>query len=143
MGRRTIKITIDTNILVRFFIEDDPEQAAQARALMIKGTRIVIPLPALCEAAWVLRRGYRLPAADIADQLERLLLVETIVIDRQALMAGAAFLRAGGDFADGAIATDGRDKGGEVFVSFDRGAVNRWRRMGGNAAEPTLVLSAG
>ncbi|MDZ5650206.1 type II toxin-antitoxin system VapC family toxin [Nitrospirillum sp. BR 11828] len=138
-----MKITIDTNILVRFFIEDDPEQADEARALMAKATRIVIPLPALCEAAWVLRRGYRLPARDIADQLERLLLVDVIVVDRSALAAGVAFLRAGGDFADGVIATEGRDKGGEVFVSFDRGAVNRWRRMGGNAAEPALLLSAG
>ncbi|MEE3624285.1 type II toxin-antitoxin system VapC family toxin [Nitrospirillum sp. BR 11752] len=138
-----MKITVDTNILVRVFIEDDPEQATQARALLVKATRIVIPLPAVCEAVWVLRRAYRLSTSDIADQLERLLLVDAIVIDRQALMAGIAFLRAGGDFADGAIATDGRDKGGEVFVSFDRGAVNRWRRMGGNATEPAHMLSAG
>ncbi|WP_044563599.1 type II toxin-antitoxin system VapC family toxin [Azospirillum sp. B4] len=138
-----MKITIDTNILVRVFIDDDPEQATLARALLVKATRIVIPLPTVCEAVWVLRRVYRLSMSDISDQLERLLLVETIVIDRPALIAGIAFLRAGGDFADGVIATDGRDKGGEVFVSFDRGAVNRWRRMGGNAAEPALMLSAG
>ncbi|MEA1672981.1 hypothetical protein [Nitrospirillum sp. BR 11163] len=81
--------------------------------------------------------------SDIADQLERPLLVETIIVDRHALVAGIAFLRAGCDFADGVIAADGRDKGGEVFVSFDRGAVNCWRRMGGNAAEPALMLSAG
>ena len=38
--------------------------------------------------------------------------------------AGLSVLEAGGDFADGVIAFDGRWFGAETFVSFDRKAVN-------------------
>jgi hypothetical protein len=45
--------------------------------------------------------------------------------------AGLAILEAGGDFADGVIAFDGRRLGGAVFVSFDRRAVALIERSGG------------
>lgn len=47
----------------------------------------------------------------------------TVQVDRPAVEAGLAVLEAGGDFADGVIAFDGRRLGGGVFVSFDRKAV--------------------
>jgi hypothetical protein len=47
----------------------------------------------------------------------------TVAVDRPAVEAGLAVLQAGGDFADGIIAFEGRRLGGEVFVSFDRHAV--------------------
>jgi predicted nucleic-acid-binding protein len=46
-----------------------------------------------------------------------------IPCDRAAVEAGLASLRAGGDFADGVIAHEGRRMGADVFVSFDRRAV--------------------
>jgi hypothetical protein len=44
-------------------------------------------------------------------------------VDRPAIEAGRAMLAAGGDFADGVIAFEGRRLGGEVFASFDRTAI--------------------
>ena len=84
---------------------------------------IAITLPALCEFVWVLSRGYRRSASDVADAIRRLTGSSAAAVDRPAVEAGLAVLDAGGDFADGVIAFDGRRLGGDVFVSFDRDAV--------------------
>ena len=47
-----------------------------------------------------------------------------VLVDRVAAEAGLAMLDAGGDFADGAIACEGRCLGGDTFVSFDKKAVD-------------------
>ena len=47
--------------------------------------------------------------------------------------AGLEILEAGGDFADGVIAYEGRWLGGEAFVSFDAKAVNLLERRGRSA----------
>lgn len=44
--------------------------------------------------------------------------------DRPAVEAGLTIMAAGGDFADGVIAFDGRRLGGEIFASFDRRATS-------------------
>ena len=51
-----MKITADTNVLVRALVQDDPEQAKSASALLEQAELVAIPLPVLCELVWVLRR---------------------------------------------------------------------------------------
>ncbi|MFO1061044.1 MAG: type II toxin-antitoxin system VapC family toxin [Dongiaceae bacterium] len=131
-----MKITVDTNVLVRAIVEDDEAQAKAAQAILDKASLIAVPVPVLCELAWVLRRGYRKSTADIADAIEALLEVEALVTDIPAAEAGLAMLRSGGDFADGVIAQQGHALGGTAFVSFDREAVARWQAQGGTAIEP-------
>jgi predicted nucleic-acid-binding protein len=58
-----------------------------------------------------------------AEAIRVLLAAENVETDRQASAAGLAMLDAGGDFADGLIAHEGRWLGGEMFVSFDKKAV--------------------
>jgi len=118
-----LRITADTNILVRVAINDDLEQARQARILLQDAETVVLTLPALCEFVWVARRGYRRQFGDIAAAMRQLLAAPSVAVDRLAAEAGLAMLEAGGDFADGVIAFDGRRLGGEVFASFDRKAV--------------------
>ena len=55
---------------------------------------------------------------------------ENVVVNQPAVDAGLAVLDAGGDFADGVIAFDGRWLGGETFVSFDRQAVTLLEAQG-------------
>jgi predicted nucleic-acid-binding protein len=117
-----LKITVDTNILVRAAVTDDPDQARQALDLLRDAETVALPLPALCEFVWVLTRGYRRQAADIAAAIRRLIAAVTVQIDRPAVEAGLALLEAGGDFADGVIAFEGRRLGGTIFASFDRRA---------------------
>jgi predicted nucleic-acid-binding protein len=118
-----MKITVDTNILVRAVVQDDPKQAEAAGALLKAAEVIAVTLPCLCEFVWVLRRVYRFSQDDIVLALEALLDAGNVAVNRPAADAGLAMLRAGGDFADGLIAYEGAWLGGETFVSFDKKAV--------------------
>lgn len=128
-----MRITADTNVLVRSAVRDDVEQARVADATLKEATQIAVALASLCEFVWVLRRGYGIAVADIAAAVRALLATDKVVVDRPAAEAGLAMLEAGGDFADGVIAHDGEVLGAEVFVSFDRSAVKRLTDQGRTA----------
>ena len=119
-----MRITADTNVLVRAIVEDDELQSPIAQRVLSEAELVAVAIPALCELVWVLRRAYRLTNRDVAEALRRLIGARNVVVDRQAAEAGLAMLDAGGDFADGAIAHEGRWLGADVFLSFDREAVN-------------------
>jgi predicted nucleic-acid-binding protein len=118
-----MKIAVDTNVLVRAVVADDAQQARVAAELLIKAESIVVVLPVLCEFVWVLLRVYAFEPADVAKAIRTLLAVANVEANRPAVEAGLAMLEAGGDFADGVIAYEGRWFGGETFVSFDKQAV--------------------
>ncbi len=120
-----MKITVDTNVLLRAVVRDDVEQARAAENTLKNASLIAVPLPCLCEFVWVLRRAYRLPTEAIAAAVRALLNTGNVVTNRPAVEAGLAILDDGGDFADGAIAHEGAWLGGETFVSFDKDAVAR------------------
>ena len=118
-----MKITADTNVLVRAAIQDHPEQSSQAAEILQEATLVVVPLPVLCEFVWVLRRGYKLSVTGIANAIHHLMNSANVVMNRPAVEAGLPVLDAGGDFADGVIAYEGNWSGAEEFVSFNRNAV--------------------
>ena len=118
-----MRITADTNVLVRATVGDDPVQSPAATVALRAASLIAVPGPVLCEFAWVLSRAYKRSAADIAGAIRRLLAADNVVADRSAAEAGLAFLEAGGDYADGVIAYEGARLGADVFLSFDRNAV--------------------
>ena len=118
-----MRITADTNVLVRAIVGDHERQSSLAQRELAGAESVAITLPALCELVWVLSQGYKMPTADIAEALRRLVNASNVSMNRPAVEAGLALLDAGGDFADGIIAFEGRWLGGEEFVSFDRKAV--------------------
>jgi predicted nucleic-acid-binding protein len=118
-----MKVTLDTNVLVRLATQDDPAQAAAAMKVLHKAALIAIPTPALCEMVWVLLRGYRYTPAQVAHALRTLMQVAQVVCHTPAVLAGLTMLERGGDFADGVIAFEGDMLGGTEFVSFDQQAV--------------------
>jgi predicted nucleic-acid-binding protein len=118
-----MKISVDTNVLARAVLNDDPAQSRAARKLLKEASLIAVPLPCLCELVWVLRQGAKLPKDDVATAVRSLLNAANVVVNRPAVELGLAVLEAGGDFADGAIAYEGAFLGGETFVSFDKKAV--------------------
>jgi predicted nucleic-acid-binding protein len=128
-----VKITVDTNILLRVATEDDPRQAKLARTVLESADLVAVTLPVLCEFVWVLLHGYKLPRRDIADAMRRLIDAENVVLNRPAAEAGLVVLEAGGDFADGVIAYEGRLLGAESFISFDDIAVKRLSTAGESA----------
>lgn len=124
-----MKITADTNVLVRVLVEDDPRQSKAAQGALQRADMIAISTSALCEVAWVLSQGYKIHPTDIAASI-RLLLSGAVVANRPAAEAGLAMLDVGGDFADGVIAYEGSWLGAETFVSFDKRAVKLLEAQG-------------
>jgi predicted nucleic-acid-binding protein len=118
-----VKIAVDTNVLVRAAVRDDPKQTEAAMRMMARAEVVAIAVSCLCEFVWVLRSVYRFRSSDIAKAIRILLVAENVEANRPAIDAGLAILDAGGDFADGVIAYEGRWLGAETFVSFDRKAV--------------------
>jgi predicted nucleic-acid-binding protein len=118
-----MKVTVDTNILVRAVVHDDAKQARAATKILTDADLIAIPLPCLCEFVWVLRKVYGFKTSDIAAAIHALLTAANVEMNRSAVEAGLSVLEAGGDFADGAIASEGSMLGGETFVSFDKKAI--------------------
>jgi predicted nucleic-acid-binding protein len=128
-----VKVTVDTNVLVRAVVRDDPVQARVAARLLTNAELIAVALPSLCEFVWVLRRVYDLEPADAAAAIRALLAAANVEMNRPAVEAGLSVLEAGGDFADGAIAYEGNWLGGESFVSFDKRAVTLLKAQGQSA----------
>ena len=100
-----MKITADTNVLVRAITGDDEQQSKVAQTALANASVVALPLPALCELVWVLSQGYKISAADIAEAVRRLTDGANVVVNRPAVAAGLVMLDAGGDFADGSSPT--------------------------------------
>jgi predicted nucleic-acid-binding protein len=132
-----MKITADTNVLARAVLLDDPAQGAAAAKLLREAALIAVTLPCLCELVWIMRQGAKLSKDEVATTIRDLLGAANVVMNRPAVEAGLAVLDAGGDFADGVIAHEGRWLGSELFVSFDRQAVALLSEQG----EPAQLLA--
>ena len=125
-----MKITADTNVLVRAITDDDDQQSKVAQAELANADVVALALPALCELVWVLSQSYKVPLPEVAEAIRRLVNAVNIVVNRPAVGAGLAMLDAGGDFADGIIAYEGSWLGAEVFVSFDKTAAKLMEARG-------------
>ena len=130
MGETKMKITADANVLVRAAVQDDAHQARRAGRVLQEADLVAVPIPVLCEFVWVLCRGYKRSAADVASAIHRLINSAKVVTNRLAVEAGLSVLKAGGDFADGVIAYEGNWLGAEELVSFDSKAISVLQALG-------------
>ena len=137
-----MRVTVDTNVLIRAAVRDDVKQAEAADRLLETAVLIAVTIPCLCEFVWVMRRFYKLSATEVARSLELLIASPNVATDRRAVEEGLRAMQAGGDFADGAIAYLGSLLGGEHFASFDRDAVNLLRSQGVSAGAPDQYTQA-
>jgi predicted nucleic-acid-binding protein len=128
-----VKIIVDTNVLLRAALEDDPGQSPKAKRLLEESEQVIVSRHALCEFVWVLSRSYKLPRAEIATAISKLLNSRNVIADDAAMNAGFRAMEAGADFADGVIDFEGRWLGGEMFVSFDKKAVEAIAKQGQRA----------
>lgn len=119
-------IGLDTNVLVRYLVQDDPAQAATAaRAIedvAAKGEKLVISPVVLCELVWVLESAYAEPRKRVADAIERVLRTTQFeVLERDLLwMACDEYRRGPGDLADYYLGRRHRDAGADVTLTFDQ-----------------------
>ncbi|KMY85739.1 hypothetical protein BUMB_03023c [Candidatus Paraburkholderia calva] len=128
-----MKITADTNVLLRLVFADDEAQGRAAVETMESANLVAISVHSLCELAWMLSTRAAMSRQDIVSGIRGLIDAQNVVVNRPAVEAGLAVLDAGGDFADGVIAFDGQWLGGETFVSFDKKAVTLLAKQGTSA----------
>jgi predicted nucleic-acid-binding protein len=120
-------IGIDTNVLVRFLTQDDPDQAAAASAFMrglTSGAPGFICREVMLELVWVLERAYGFSRADVTAALEGLLAAVEIEVEAADDVGTAVFLYRdeGFGFADLMIAAAARRTDATSLVTFDRKA---------------------
>jgi predicted nucleic-acid-binding protein len=120
-------IGLDTNVLVRFLVQDDPEQSAMATKLISGLTEAqpgFICREVLVELVWVLERAYGLVRADIARAIDGLLEAQELVVEAadRAALATDRYRKGGAGFADQMIALAGQGAGCAETVTFDRKA---------------------
>jgi len=132
-----VKLTADTNVLIRAVVADDAKQARIAQSALEEADLVAIPSTTLCEMAWVLARGYGISALEVGNAIRTLVGSAKVEADRPVIEAGLAMLGRGGDFADGVIAAEGTKLGGDIFASFDKSAVTLLRQQGGSTLLPS------
>lgn len=119
-------IGLDTNVIVRYLVQDDPGQSEAASAGIDELTETdpgYLSLVTIVELHWVLRRAYKLSAVRCAELLEGLLEAREIRVDEEDVVRAALVAARGGpDFADAVIAELGRAAGCRHTVTFDRQA---------------------
>lgn len=125
-----MKVSVDTNILIRAVVRDDPAQAALATKALKDATLIAVSIPCLCEFVWVLRKLYGYESDVIANAIRSLINAQNVVTHHPAVELGLSIMDAGGDFADGVMAFEGARLGGEIFLSFDKKAVTLLSKHG-------------
>ena len=119
-------IALDTNVLIRLVLHDDPGQARVAERLVVRArreqTRLFVADVVLCEFVWVLSRRVGVSRADIANALDHLLRTELITLSDAATVEDAlAAYRAGkGDFADYLIRAQALAADATEVVTFDK-----------------------
>jgi predicted nucleic-acid-binding protein len=128
-----MKVTVDTNVLIRAVVRDDKRQAEAAAKLLRNANLLAVAVWSLCELVWVLRRAYGFSGAEAAAAIRALIGAGNVEVDRLMVTAGLAMLDEGGDFADGVIAYEGRWLGAETFVSFDKKTVEMLTAQGVSA----------
>ena len=119
-------IGLDTNVIVRYLVQDEPDQSSTASAVIDALTAEdpgFLSLVTLVELYWVLRRAYRISTARCVELIEGLLNARELRIDQESVVRAALAARLGGvDFADAVIAELGRVAGCDHTVTFDRRA---------------------
>jgi predicted nucleic-acid-binding protein len=121
-------IGLDTNILVRYLTQDDPEQSAKATELiehrLTERDPGFVSVVAMVETVWVLDRAYSLDAQEIAGAIERILQVDVLTVENEqgVFTAMIALRHARGSFADALIAELGSGAGCLHTLTFDQKA---------------------
>ena len=120
-------IGLDTNVLVRYIMQDDPRQSPKATRLvesLSNESPGFVPLVATVELAWVLSSSFELGREQVAAALELLLRSKELIVDRsdEVVKALRIFKQGSADFADCLIERIASSAGCTATMTFDVGA---------------------
>lgn len=126
---------VDTNILARWLLGDDPEQSALA--VQVLREPAYVSLTVLIELGWVLERALKIPRPVAASMLQKVVALENMQVEKRAevLWAIGRFLQ-GADWADmmHIVAASGSSP---IFTTFDRAIA---RHAGSDSPVPIETL---
>jgi predicted nucleic-acid-binding protein len=129
---------VDTNVLVRYYLRDDPAQARLAEKILSAGD-VFVPKTVVLELEWVLRSVAEQPANKVTDCLAHLIALPGITIeDHEQVEAALRYCREGVDFAD-ALHHAASHACREMLTFDDRRYVRRAARLG--LKPPVRLLS--
>ena len=116
-------IGIDTNVLVRFLVQDDPDQstrAARAFEHLTASDPGYLTTVVLAETYWVLTHAYKFSVAEVLTTLADVIATEQVAVqDVATATAAVESARAGADFADALISSACAERGCRTVLSFD------------------------
>ncbi|MDH5723723.1 MAG: type II toxin-antitoxin system VapC family toxin [Alphaproteobacteria bacterium] len=118
---------LDTNILVRYIVQDDKAQARKA-AKIIEGLSAdnpaFISCIVLCEINWVLKSAYKTVKQERLEVLQNLLSIPVFDIEQlESCMRALKCYQSGkADFSDYLIQDIGRAHGYDMVLTFDKNA---------------------
>ena len=118
-------IALDTNVLIRFLVEDDVAQSRRATALIegavAREEQLFVSDIVMCETVWVLSSAYRFSRTEIVDALSQLLRARSVAFSSADNIARAldAYRKERGDFADYLIREHARSAGAQTVATFD------------------------
>jgi predicted nucleic-acid-binding protein len=120
-------IGLDTNVLVRYITQDDKRQATLANSLIESlddASPGFVTLVTVVELSWVLESAYNFTRQQFAEVMQTLMTVDTIKLDRAAVVASAVRIYAGSkaDFSDCLIERLSASAGCEHTITFDKAA---------------------
>ncbi len=119
---------IDTNILARFLVGDDEQQAKQVYNIFKKAEsnkkELFVPLLVILELIWVLESAYEVSREDILDSVSDLLLMPILKFEHQSALQLFTQAAPGNtyDLADLLIAYCAKEQGCETVLTFDKKA---------------------
>jgi len=119
-------IGIDTNVLIRYIVQDDPDQANIASQYIEQNCTVDSPgfinHIVLCEIVWVLKRAYKYDKVIIVDVLKKILMTAEFSIENSDLVwkAMKEYESGQADFSDYIIGLSNLQNNCEYTVSFDK-----------------------
>lgn len=118
---------LDTNVVLRLLLEDDPTQAARARAAVRRESspeKCWVNRIVLCEVVWVLESAYKYRREQIGDAVQALLLSDDLALEQRDVVRSAlyVFRTSRADFSDCLLGMSNGLRGCERTLTFDRRA---------------------
>lgn len=126
MEKEQDRAVIDTNLLVRYLTEDDPEKAKSVERLLKRAgkgeIRILLPSVVIAELVWVLESYYEMEAGEIAELVGAILNTPGVEVQDKHILREAlkTYDKKGIDFVDAWILEFARERKIKTVYTFDK-----------------------
>jgi predicted nucleic-acid-binding protein len=124
-------IALDTNVILRYLVQDDPVQSPRAAEIIERRLTEQEPgfvsLVTILEVAWALKSLYKQSWQEVANEIEMLLAADTLEVqnEQEVYQALVALRKWPGSFEDALIGALGVWRGCSATVTFDEKAAQR------------------